>query len=194
MPIFASESSISRGEVLLVALPDHLKAPVKFAMLTGWRMESEVLTLTWKQVDFDAGTVRLEPGTTKNSEGRIFPFGTWPELRDLLLEQRKRSLGISWVFHKGGRKMPQRWRDDWHRACREVGLTGTIPHDLRRSAVRRLERARVPRSVAMMLTGHKSETVYRRYAIAAEEDLREGVSKLADLMGTKRAQTTSKAQ
>lgn len=58
-----------------------------------------------------------------------------------------------------------------------------IPHDLRRRAVRNLERAGVPRSVAMKLTGHKTESIYRRYAIIAETDLREGVAKLAALHG-----------
>jgi integrase len=54
-------------------------------------------------------------------------------------------------------------------------------HDFRRAAVRNLERAGVPRSVAMQLTGHKTEAVYRRYAIVAEAELREGVAKLATL-------------
>lgn len=47
--------------------------------------------------------------------------------------------------------------------------------------MRALERAGVPRSVAMKLTGHKTESVYRRYAIVSEADLREGVQKLAAL-------------
>jgi hypothetical protein len=50
-----------------------------------------------------------------------------------------------------------------------------LPHDLRRSAVRNLERASILRSVAMKLTGHRTEAVYRRYAIVAENDLREAV-------------------
>lgn len=36
----------------------------------------------------------------------------------------------------------------------------------------------------MKLTGHKTEAVYRRYAIAPEADLREGLTKLADLHAT----------
>jgi hypothetical protein len=51
-------------------------------------------------------------------------------------------------------------------------------HDLRRSAVRNMERAGLSRSVAMQLTGHKTEAVYRRYAMTSEADLREGVDRL----------------
>jgi len=46
-------------------------------------------------------------------------------------------------------------------------------------AVRNLERAGVSRSVAMKMTGHKTEAVYRRYAIVSEQDLREAAVKLA---------------
>lgn len=54
-------------------LPAPLQAVVTFAFVTGWRVPSEVLTLEWSQVDFDAETVRLNPGTTKNGEVRVFP-------------------------------------------------------------------------------------------------------------------------
>lgn len=46
------------------------------------------------------------------------------------------------------------------------------------SAHRNMERAGLSRSVAMQLTGHKTEAVYRRYAITSEADLREGVDRL----------------
>ena len=36
----------------------------------------------------------------------------------------------------------------------------------------------------MKLTGHKTEAVYRRYAIVAESDLREAGTKLAAMLGT----------
>jgi hypothetical protein len=37
----------------------------------------------------------------------------------------------------------------------------------------------VPRSTAMKLSGHKTEAIYRRYAIVSESDLREGTKKIA---------------
>ena len=69
----------------------------RFAFITGWRTLSEILPLQWRQVDFQAGIVTLDPGTTKNKEGRLFPFTA--ELRALLDEQRsKREVLCSWVF------------------------------------------------------------------------------------------------
>jgi integrase len=62
-----------------------------------------------------------------------------------------------------------------------AGVPGRIPHDFRRTAVRNLERAGVPRSVAMKMVGHKTEAVYRRYAIVSESDLHEAARKLAAL-------------
>jgi hypothetical protein len=67
-----------------------------------------------------------------------------------------------------------------------AGVPQRIPHDFRRTAVRNLERAGVPRSVAMKLTGHKTEAVYRRYAIVSEADLSKGLKKLAKLEETLR--------
>jgi site-specific recombinase XerD len=204
----AREEFIESDELaaLMIELPDYLCGMIEFAYLTGWRMASEIRPLTWTQVDFDAGTVRLRMRTTKNDEGRVFPFDVLPQLRDVLdrqrlytdtWEQRTGKL-IPWVFHRQGNEIKD-FRHAWRAACRRAGVFGAdrrpkVPHDFRRTAVRNLERAAVPRSVAMQLVGHKTESVYRRYAITAERDLREGVEKLAALhqTGTKRAQSEPK--
>jgi len=57
-------------------------------------------------------------------------------------------------------------------------IEGTLIHDLRRCAARNLSRAGVPETVAMEITGHKSRSMYRRYRIVDERDLREGIEKL----------------
>jgi hypothetical protein len=46
--------------------PD-LQPIATFACLPGWRTASEVLPLEWRQMDLQAGIVRLEPGATKNN-------------------------------------------------------------------------------------------------------------------------------
>ncbi len=55
-------------------LPTELQPLVRFAYLTGWRVRSEILPLEWRQVDWQGRVVRLDPGTTKNREGRSYPF------------------------------------------------------------------------------------------------------------------------
>ena len=66
-------------------LPADVQPVVTFAYVTGWRVRSEILPIEWRHVDREAGAVRLDPGTTKNGEGRLLPFGDrLPELRDML--------------------------------------------------------------------------------------------------------------
>src|SRR5438309_8290447 len=78
-------------------LPADLADFVSFLHVTGWRWRSEAARLRWTAVAFDAAEVRLEPGTTKTGEGRVFPFTT--ELRALLerrravTQARERALG-----------------------------------------------------------------------------------------------------
>jgi integrase len=165
-------------------LPEYVQPVVTFGYITGWRIKSEVLPLQWRQVDFNAGTARLEPGTTKNREGRMFimtpELRAWLERQRAITEALQRRTGriIPWVFHRRG-KLIKGFRKAWATACKDAGVPGRIPHDLRRTAVRNLERAGVPRSTAMKMVGHKTEAIYRRYAIVDEAMLREGAEKLA---------------
>jgi integrase len=60
-------------DAVLAQLPDDLQPVFAVASLTGWRVKSELLTRQWAHVDFQSGWLRLEPGETKNAEGRQFP-------------------------------------------------------------------------------------------------------------------------
>jgi integrase len=155
---------------------------ITFAYITGWRIRSEVLSLQWRQVDFVSGDVRLDPGSTKNREGRVFPFTA--ELRTLLTAQlaehetlKQAGKIVPWVFQRDGERIAG-FRRAWITACKAAGCPGRIPHDLRRTAVRNLVRAGIPERVAMQMTGHKTRSVFERYNIVSDGDLRDAAKRL----------------
>lgn len=185
---------------VLKHLPDDLKPVIRTAYITGWRTHSEILTRQKRHLDLDTGWLRLEPGGIKNGKGRMFPLT--PELEDLLRAQLERSrilereTGriIPWLFHREGNPI-KNFRHVWRTACQAAGVPDRIPHDFRRTAVRNLKRAGVSRSTAMAMTGHLTESVYRRYAVSDETSLKEAAVKLAALhgqMSTERTRHLSK--
>jgi len=97
--------------------------------------------------------------------------------------ERKAKRIIGWLFpHLEGPHTGERIQDPrkaWAEARKKAGLPGILFHDLRRSAVRNLEQAGVPRSVAMKISGHKTEAVFRRYAIVSDADLAAAAQKMA---------------
>jgi integrase len=184
--------------------PD-LQVAVAIEYAFGWRCQSEVLSLERRQVDLDAGTIRLDPGTTKNDEGRLVYLP--PDLKAQIAAQidRVRALEVKtgriipYLFpHLGkGRRQGQRMRDfrkAWATACvkagyyREVPVPGSdqprqIPlmlrHDFRRTAVRNMVNLGTPERVAMTVTGHKTRSVFDRYHIVSPGDLQEVARRLA---------------
>jgi integrase len=168
-------------------LPDELKVAAQVAFTLGWR-KREVLNLRRDQFEAQAGTLRLDPGSTKNGDGRVAYLPD--ELHAALVAQvgrvkeMARRLGkvTSWLFpHLDGQHAGDRIADprkSWAAACRRAGKPGLRVHDLRRSAVRIMEQAGVPRSVATKITGHRTEAVYRRYAIVSDADLCDAKSRL----------------
>ena len=103
-------------------------------------------------------------------------FWLIPELRAVLEQQHAAILAlqkttgtiIPWVFHHRGGQRITTFARAWRTAVKKAGCPGRIPHDFRRTAVRNLERAGVSRSAAMKMVGHKTEAIYRRYAIVSE--------------------------
>lgn len=167
-------------------LPKHVQAIADFAYVTGWR-RNEILGLQWRQVDFKAGTVRLEPGATKNREARQFPFTS--DLREVLERQKAKTDALAesgricpWVFHHDGKPVGE-FKRSWTTACIRAGVPGRLFHDFRRTAVRNLVRAGIPERVAMTMTGHKTRSVFERYNIVSEADLREAAARLERFSG-----------
>ena len=181
---------------ILAELPAEMRPLVLVAFITGWRLRSELVTRLWRHVEFgDGGWLSLDPGEGKTGQARTFPFTQ--ELRSILEAQRDRADEIArhtgrrpqTVFFSASGRPLRAIRAAWLKAVAAAGCPGLRPHDLRRSAVREFERAGVPRSTSMKFTGHRSQSMFDRYAISDSRSLREGAEKL-DQSHTQAAHTS----
>jgi integrase len=173
-------------------LPEEIRPVVTFAYYTGCR-KGEILGLRWIQVDLSERVIRLEPGETKNDEGRTI-FMT-PELYEVLAmakDIRDRYFPeCPWVFARAGERIRD-FKAAWKNACKaarlvnESGEPEKLFHDLRRTGVRNLIRAGVPERVAMSISGHKTRAVFDRYNIVSESDLRDAARRQAEYVARKR--------
>jgi integrase len=190
-------------------LPSYLKPFVSFAYKVGWRDE-EISGLTWRQVDRNQWIVRLEVGEAKNGEGRTVYLDE--ELKEIFNQQWEARIKsgrlVPYVFpNKDGSGPIKDFRKPWNTACRKAGLgygyrssykyvaawqdkfpAGPILHDFRRTAVRNMVRSGINERVAMKISGHKTRSVFDRYNIVSDTDLRLAAQKqetyLKSQMGT----------
>ena len=181
---FFEESDV---QAILPHLPPHARNVVEFLYLTGWR-SSEAFRLVWGDVNWERRFVLLRD--SKNREPRIFPFKYHVRLEQVLVRQRayvsewEREKGCLCpaVFHWKGQPI-QKLRRSWTTACHKAGRPGRLLHDFRRTAVRNLIRAGVQQAIAMKITGHKTDSIFRRYLIVDEELLAQATGAVAELLG-----------
>lgn len=186
------------------SLPGYLQPAVRVLYITGWR-RNEVFKLTWDHVDLRQGVIRLEPGETKNKEAREFWFDESSELRPIFRKQwSNRAVGCKYVFHRHGEPIHD-FRSVWNNACRKLGLgygykatrkyvkkwesklkPGPILHDFRRTAIRHMMNAGVSESVAMSISGHKTNSVFKRYNITSPEDQKNAMKKVRSYLEAQR--------
>ncbi len=163
---------------LSAALPDYLKPVLTIAYFTGMR-KSEILNLQWCHTSLTEKKITLPAEMTKSGEGReIFLAG---ELYDSISSQWKirkaQYPDCPYVFFRDGHQI-RNYQGAWRSACKRTGLNGRFLHDNRRTAIRNMTRAGVPDTVAMKISGHKTRSVFDRYNITSENDLRSAATKI----------------
>jgi integrase len=138
--------------------------------------------------------MRLEPGVSNAGEGQEVYLTS--EMVALFKAQRgatsrlerEENRIIPWVFHRKGK--PIRSIDGvWRVARIQAGMPWLLFHDLRRTAVRNMVRAGIPERVAMQISGHKTRSIFDRYHIVSEGDLREAARKLSIAAGPRVVKT-----
>ncbi|OGP63943.1 MAG: hypothetical protein A2169_08865 [Deltaproteobacteria bacterium RBG_13_47_9] len=111
-------------------------------------------------------------------------------LKELKALQKSRPLGCSYVFHHNGKSIRDfrgswggasiragLWRMDGGEEGNQIKAPTKIFHDFRRTAVRNMLRCGIREKVAMMISGHKTRSVFDRYHIVSDEDLKEAAQK-----------------
>jgi integrase len=157
---------------LRAALPAHLRDVVEFLYHSAWR-RNEATTLEWRDVNLKEGTVTLRGELSKNGEPRVLPLAAGSPLRAIIdrAAANRRGLDCRFVFQHNGQRIGD-FRKAWATACVMAGVGKILVHDLRRSGVRNLVRSGVPDVVAMQISGHKTRSVFDRYNIADDKDVK----------------------
>lgn len=156
-----------------------MRVLLELAYTYSWR-RSELLGLRVRQVNLVSRTIRLDPGTTKNKEGREVVMTGKVEtlLRAAVAGKRPDDHVITWDRGRSKGKPVRDFRDAWAKLFRDAGVEAKLLHDMRRSGVKALRRAGVPESVIMATSGMKSNSIFRRYAIVSSADQRQAIELL----------------
>jgi integrase len=167
---------------VLAHLPEDLKDFTLYCYLTGSR-KGEAARLTWGMLQ--GRNLQIPAEITKNDEARVIPLG--PQLAEII-ERRQAARPVEaggvthmaeFIFHRDG--LPVRGiRKSWATACRKANCPGKLFHDLRRSCARRLIQAGVSQQTAKKLTGHRSNSMFERYAIVTDDDVLAAQQKAAE--------------
>lgn len=156
-----SEADYAR---LKATLPAYAALALVIGYHTGMR-QGEILSLQWSQVDLEGLRITLDAGQVKNRKARIVPI--WGEMAAYLTMARACSKTRFVIEYNGVRV--RRLKGVWKRARLSLGID-ILFHDLRRTALSRMEDAGIPRHLAMQASGHKTESAYRRYLIGTARD------------------------
>jgi integrase len=117
----------------------------------------EMLKPRWDQVDWLANLLRLERRQTKAKQGRQGPL--YGDLRVFLDVAYVHRGECPFIIPYGGHSISETKRA-WNTARKAAGLPGLLLHDLRRTAVRNMIRAGGPEKAAMLISGHRTRSVF----------------------------------
>jgi integrase len=161
----------------------------RFAYICGWRRE-EIRTLRWENVDRENREVRLYD--SKNGEGRALALDdeAWKLFAKLWVKRRyTRRDGTEAesqvVFHRNGKPVTGSvfWRA-WKDARERANIPDKLFHDFRRTAARNMIRAGVAQTVAMSITGHKTDSMFRRYNVSSNGDQRDAMRRQREYLAS----------
>ena len=151
------------------------RSMIEVARTYGWR-SGELKQLRCEQVDLMNRTIRLHRGSTKNDDGRLVVMTD--AVYTLLCECLRGKRGHDYVFTRRNGKPVRDFRKTWRNACIAASVPEALFHDWRRTGVRAMVRRGIPERVAMTISGHRTRSIFDRYNIVSEADLRDAARKM----------------
>jgi hypothetical protein len=171
LQVFRDSIWVRQGNAV-VGYVSAFKAALPRLGSTGMR-KGEILNLRWSQLDLKAGTIRLGAEDTKTKKARtIYLTARALEvLRKLPRQPRSDQVFVNPSTGKGWVNM----NGPFEQARKAIGRPDLWFHDLRRSFVTNARRRGVPESVVMKMSGHRTRSVFDRYNVIEDEDVKAAV-------------------
>lgn len=158
---------------LIEASPKWLQEIIIFAIHTGFR-ESEILDLTWKQVDFHRRTITLYEQKNKNVDTLPVSQTALQVLKQRYECMQGESLRV-FLNQCGKRIFAQNLIRSFHGAIKKAGIERLRFHDLRHTFATRLVQNGVDLYRVQKLGRWKTTSMIMRYAHHYPESLRPGI-------------------
>lgn len=178
------------------ALPGvFLQTAFVVAYHTGVR-KGELLSIERSQIDWRLGRINLKAVATKGKKRRYLPiYGDMQAyLERCEAETQQLCPDTPFLFHHDDGTPILSFRKAWRRACYAAGVPDLKFHDLRRTALTHMEEAGIPRSVATAISGHLTESVYKRYVISRSKALKDAGEVLEAYLKTSLGTATGTAE
>jgi len=165
-------------------LPSHQHMLFCFAYHLGIR-KGELLEFRWSWLlpywGEEDPIIKIPGEYCKSGEPHTVPIYSVEMRAFVETAMTERNARCPFLFQYQGRGLKSN-RSGWQSACIAAGVPGLIFHDTRRTAIRLMEQAGIPRAEAMQITGHKTESVYKRYDIASEKGAIDTGRRMRDFM------------
>jgi integrase len=159
---FAYRTGVRKGELLKIL----------WEWLLPYRKQEEPYILV---PGFDSKGNRI----TKSGKPHVISL-YHPEMRAFVeMALANRNPDCPYLFQYRGKRLKD-IRTGFEQARRHAKLGDVIFHDTRRSAVTRMEKAKIEREEAMEITGHRTQSIYERYHIGKESGATEAGRKLRE--------------
>ena len=134
--------------------------------------KSEIINIAPSRIDLKEGFIRLKAEDTKTSEARSIPIHF--ELMEVLKKVLKvRPLNCDRAFHRDGKSIDSnhiRWAHE--RVCKKANIENFTFHDFRHTCINNWRREGHDYFKIMAASGHKTMSVFKRYNMVGEEELK----------------------